>query len=1025
MPIISHHYRPKRAVGLAIAALLAVAAYGQQLSSSAYRVLGQLDFRHSGVNMVQGVELNTPSSIALDARGGLVRIYVADTANARVLGWRDTRSYAIGDPPGVVLGQPGPQSSSAQGIGQRGFSGPTGLAVDPATGNLYAADTANHRVLRFSSPFDNPNRVEPDAVYGQPSFAIRTAGTTAGSFNQPRGLAFDPAGNLWVADTGNHRVLRLNAASLSAGGTAAADAVIGQRDFVSGNANAGGSVSASGFDTPIALAFDPQGNLYVSDFNNARVLRFAAPVAASNAAATAVWGQQNFSSRAVPQQATGSSLRGPNGLTVNSDGDLVVAVPRDNRVMVFATNTAIGAAAKNILGQSDPAATTANAGASPLASANSLSAPVDVKADPNGNLFISDQGNHRVLQVPPGTKLASKVWGQSDFVSNGANQIEAASVNSAFKMAIDYSAAPYALYVSDTNNNRILIWRDSVKFRNGDPADLVIGQPNLRTGAPNVDSPGSPNPSSTSLSGPAGIVVSPFDGTLYVADAGNNRILRYRRPVDQAGRITPDAVLGQMDFTSSAAALVSATSLSLPTGLALGPDGTLFVSDTGNHRVLEYAAGAGTGAAAIRVFGQPNMTTGSRPGQQSAQTLTSPQGIAVDQASNLYVADTGANRVLIFPNTRNAAVVGATASFVLGQPTFASAGAGAGGAGLRSPSDVAVDSTGNIYIADNGNNRVLSFDSLVFLPIGAAAAAGVLGQQNTSGTNPNGTSPDGLPTAASLFGPTGLYVDRQDTLYVGDIGNNRVLQFLKAASVSNAAALQPSVPVAQGSLATIKGSGLAADQQTAAEMPWPLSLMNRQIVVNDELMSPLYYVAPGQFNFQLPTSAPVGTGRIAVRVADTGELIAGGTLLVSAAAPGLFTAGGTGTGQAAALNQDYTLNSPSNPAPAGSTLVLYGTGQGQVGPPVPDGTPAAAETLSNTVAIPTTDGASCLNNQPSMCVLMGNSVFGTVRYSGLAPGFVGLWQINVTIPAGLPAGNVPVRVIVNGTPSNTVTVTVR
>jgi uncharacterized protein (TIGR03437 family) len=819
--------------------------------------------------------------------------------------------------------------------------------------------------------------------------------------------------------------LRFSAASLSATAPAA-DAVIGQKDFLSGNANAGGPVSAAGFDIPVALAFDAQDNLYVSDFNNARVLRFAAPVAVSSgvAAATAVWGQQNFSARGVPQRATGSSLQGPNGLTINRDGDLIVAVARDNRVLVLDTNTSIGAPAKIILGQSDPAATTANTGAFPLASANSLSAPVDVKAGPNGNLLICDQGNHRVLQFPPGTKSATKVWGQIDFVSNGPNQIDAASINGPLKMAIDYSAAPYALYISDANNNRILIWRDSVKFRNGDPADLVIGQPTLRTGAPNVDTRGSPSPSSTSLSAPAGIVISPIDGTLYVADAGNNRILRYPRPVDQPGRITPDAVIGQAEFTSSATALVSASSLRLPSGLALGPDGDLFVSDTGNNRILQYAAGAGNGAAAIRVFGQPNMTTGDRPGQQSAQTVTSPQGIAVDQASNLYVADTGANRVLIFPNTRNAPPMGAPASFVLGQPGFASGGAAAGAAGLRTPSDVAVDSGGAIYVADKGNNRVLSFDNLVFLPIGGAAAAGVLGQQNTSATNPNGNSPDGLPTAASLFGPTGLYIDRQDTLYVGDLGNNRVLQFLKAASVSNAASLQSTVPVAQASLATIKGSALAPDQQTADSLPWPHSLMNRQVVVNDELTAPMHYIGPGQVNFQLPTSTPVGTGRIAVRVADTGELIAGGALLVAAASPGLFTASGTGGGQAVAVNQDNTVNSPSNPAPAGSTILLFGTGQGQVSPPVPDGTAPPVEPLSNTVAIPTT-GTNCLNSQPSMCVVMGNSVFGTVRYSGLAPGFVGLWQINVTIPAGLTAGSVPVRVIVNGTPSNTATIAVR
>ena len=125
----------------------------------------------------------------------------------------------------------------------------------------------------------------------------------------------------------------------------------------------------------------------------------------------------------------------------------------------------------------------------------------------------------------------------------------------------------------------------------------------------------------------------------------------------------PDAVLGQADFTSSVSAAVNAFSLNMPAGLALGPNGDLFVADAGNNRVLEFQAGAGTGASAIRVFGQPSMNVAVRPSQVSAQTLSTPLGIAVDAASNLYVADSGANRVVIYPNTQNAAPSGVAASY--------------------------------------------------------------------------------------------------------------------------------------------------------------------------------------------------------------------------------------------------------------------------------------------------------------------------------------------------------------------------
>src|SRR3954454_12052681 len=147
-----------------------------QLSSSAYRVLGQVDFRQNGLNMVEGVELYTPSSIAVDLRDGETHIYIADTGNSRVLAWRSVNAFHIGDAPSLVLGQPGPQYSAPLGIGTKGFKGLSGITVDPATGNLYVADTANNRLLRFAAPLSNPNRVEPDAVYGRPGFS--TAGAS-------------------------------------------------------------------------------------------------------------------------------------------------------------------------------------------------------------------------------------------------------------------------------------------------------------------------------------------------------------------------------------------------------------------------------------------------------------------------------------------------------------------------------------------------------------------------------------------------------------------------------------------------------------------------------------------------------------------------------------------------------------------------------------------------------------------------------------------------------------------------------
>jgi len=345
---------------------------------------------------------------------------------------------------------------------------------------------------------------------------------------------------------------------------------------------------------------------------------------------------------------------------------------------------------------------------------------------------------------------------------------------------------------------------------------------------------------------------------------------------------------------------------------------------------------------------------------------------------------------------------------------------------MRLPSDVTTDSSGNIYVCDRGYNRILVFPSLIFLPSSGGVASSVIGQQNLGGSAVNWDSTDGRATPEGLAIPFSVFLDRRDTLYVSDAGNNRVVHFLTPASVLNLASYSSGAAVAQGCLAALFGSGLADTTSDLASAPLPMATLNREILINDTITAALVAVSPGQINFQVPSGANIGSNSISVRLADTGELLAGGTMLVAANSPGFFTLSTNGKGQAAARNQDgITINGPANPAARGSVISLYGTGQGQVSPAVGDGAPAPSNPPASTVAVPTSDAKTCLNMQPSVCVAIGAG-FGNIQFSGLAPNYAGLWQLNVQIPMDSLTGNaIPVKVVINGTSSNLFTIAIR
>lgn len=317
----------------------------------------------------------------------------------------------------------------------------------PTPGNLSAgsiavADDGDCRVVIYPAPITN--KMNASIVIGQPDFSTAACATTQSNLFEPKDAIFDASGDLWVADTGNGRVLEY-LAPLSNGMNASL--VLGEPDYVTGFDPSG--PSASSILEPSSLVFDASGNLWVVDFGYNRVLEFTPPFS-SNMNASLVLGQALFTTANHPNPPGQNTLAGPFGLALDSLGDLYVADEFNHRVMVFEPPfTTNGMNASIVIGQPD--FSTRN----PATTQDGLQFPTGVAV--NGDLAVSDQGNNRVMIFEPSFTNgmdASVVLGQTDFTSSSIGDTNSLSGMSApFGLAFDSLGN---LQVVDTGNDRVI-----------------------------------------------------------------------------------------------------------------------------------------------------------------------------------------------------------------------------------------------------------------------------------------------------------------------------------------------------------------------------------------------------------------------------------------------------------------------------------------------------------------------------------------------------------------------------------------
>lgn len=296
--------------------------------AAAEAVVGQSTFEATGGRNTQD-GLFAPSGVYVDGQG---RLWVSDKNNNRILRYDNAATLADGPPADGILGQTGYGVSSAATSQTRVFN-PKGITGD-AAGNLFVVDAIGTRVLMFADAANLPDSSPASLVLGQEDFTGSGIATQQDNFFSPTAIALDAAGNLYVADTENHRVMRFDAAATKSNGDDA-DAVFGQVNFNVAIAAAG----TTGLSSPRGVAVDAEGRLWVADSGNGRLVAYEnAATAGNGAAATLVLGRPDFTLDAAPE-VSASRLDGPYGIEFDGGGRLHVCDRENSRVLFFSRST--------------------------------------------------------------------------------------------------------------------------------------------------------------------------------------------------------------------------------------------------------------------------------------------------------------------------------------------------------------------------------------------------------------------------------------------------------------------------------------------------------------------------------------------------------------------------------------------------------------------------------------------------------------------------------------------------------------
>ena len=968
-----------------------------------------------GTGQATTAQLNSPDGLAFDS---LDNLYIADFGNRRIL--KVTPSGAIstfaGD--GTLNGSPDGTRAGQASIGQ-----PSRLAFD-RQGNLYFTDYFNDSVRRISAD-GFLTRVAGNGITG---FSGDGGLATSASFNSPAGIAIGPDGTIYVADAGNNKIRTLTPVSTTTTTqTTTVQLTTTASNFTATGKSGSAPVSVGSFSLSSTVVNGLQGITFTAapDTNSASWLSVT-----PNAGKT----PQTISITADPSNLTPRTYNGT--ITVNAPGavnsplaiavQFVVTTPDSTGGVLSLSPATLSLSLVQGGAPITSGIVVSNVGSGALSFSASAPGAPWVSVVPSGTAAMPGTPSAAVLTVDPSTLTAGTY----------STNVNVTSGNSTQSVRLYLTVAP--------KPRRILLSQTGLTFfaisGGGQPLSKNFGILNLGAGtmpwqASALNANGTPAPW-IQLSATSGTVVRPY---LDVSSVDVNVVPGSLAPGTYNGqiRVTADADNSPQSVTVTLNVLAPGSTL--PTEVR--PSGVIFTGTQGvpvTGQVVQIATSGNAAHSFTAIPGTRDLTPwlGAQPPTGSFAPNSPGRLLVQPDYTNLGVGAHFGAALLLFDDNSSTSVN------VLSVVAPSGSSSASLGSSIKAEDQASSCSPANIQVQfanglGNGTavlGSPLNIDALVVDGCGANVTTGR--NAFVAAKFDNGDSPVNLMDVSNgkwsntwtprLAGASNtVNVTVQAFMVVGrdivagstttkvniaNLAANQSPPVVASSGVVSGASFVPDAPVAPGMLISIFGQQLAnPGQGQQGPAPFPTTLNGVSVTLNDKPL-PLLYASAGQINAQIPFDVPINTQHQLI-VNHGNQLSAAETLLTAPAAPAVLTQNQRGFGQGIITNGAFVLAAPGAPVKAGDTIIIFCTGLGAVSPAVAAGQLApAAEPFARTTTVP-------------VVTIGGQSAH--VDYSGLAPGFAGLYQVNVVVPSGVSGSATPLTMAIAGQTSPTVTFAVQ